>query len=454
MKLISALLLLVSWVTAGERPNFLVIFTDDQCFRSIGYHNHQVKTPNLNRLAAEGMILKNTYVASPICAASRASVMTGLYPQQHGVVALNTTPFDAFRNDGPRSSQTLANRLTEAGYHCAFAGKSHLGDPQTYGFAEGQESRHPRDIDAFADATKFIEKAASLEKSFFLWLAPRQPHVPLIPGDEWLGLYDEKAIKLDPNFREAPIRDAIYNQGKAGEHYYRDSKYTNNWRKLSAGPPRSEDVMKQFIKAYYATISHLDHQVGMLIHRLDELGMGDDTLIIYLSDNGYHLGNHGLGNKITMHEESVRVPMWLRWKGTIQANQESSALVSSLDVYATLLDYAGVRTEKDWAESRSMKSLCEDPSIQHRLAVYSECTGVGGGKGEGHRMIRMQEWKLILNDQNQWHFHDILRDPYELRNLYDKGDAPSKVRWQTLQAPLHGWMKRIGDRRIPAKLLQ
>ncbi len=439
--------------TAAERPNFLVIFTDDQCYRSIGYQNEQVKTPHLDRLAGEGVIFKNAYVASPICAASRASMMTGLYPQQHGVLALNTKPFDVFRKGGEKESQTLARKLSDAGYHCAFAGKSHLGDPQTYGFAEGRQSKDPRDIDAFADATAFIEKAAKMEKPFFLWLAPRQPHVPLIPEQKWLDLYDENAIKLDANFRESPLRDSVYNQGKAGEHYYRDSKYTHNWNKLSAGPPRDEATMKQFIKAYYATISHLDHQVGTLVNRLDELGLGEDTLIIFLSDNGYHLGNHGLGNKITMHEESVKVPMWMRWKGNEDAGKKVDDLVSSLDVYATLIDLAGAERLND--EGKSLVSgIGPFDEGKHRMAVFSECTGVGGKAGEGHRMIRMQDWKLILTDQNQWHYYDLRKDPYEQRNLYGKGGAADEVRWQTLQTPLHGWMKRIGDRKIPTKLLK
>ena len=88
------------------------------------------------------------------------------------------------------------------------------------------------------------------------------------------------------------------------------------------------------------------------------------------------------------------------------------------------------------------------------MAIFSECTGVGGKAGEGHRMIRMQDWKLILTDQNEWHFYDCAKDPYEQRNLYGKGGAANEVRWQTMQTPLYGWMKRIGDRKIPAQLLK
>lgn len=454
MKSLSFLLLSLNLLLAAEKPsigqprntpNFLIIFTDDQCYRSIGYNNEQVKTPYLDYLAGKGMIIENCYVASPICAASRASMMTGLYPQQHGVIALNNESFDVFRKGKDRASQTLAHRLSEAGYHTALYGKSHLGDPKTYGFDEGRESRDPRDFDAFADAAKFIEKASKMEKPFLLWLAPRQPHVPLIPDQKWLDLYDEKAIKLDPNFRESPLKESINNQGKAGEHFYRDSKYTYNWRKLPSGPPRDEEVMKQFIKAYYATISHLDSQVGELVGKLDELGLGEKTLIIYLSDNGYHLGTHGLGNKITMHEESVRVPMWMRWKGTIKPGQTSKALVSSLDVFPTLIELAQAEMPGR-VGNKSLKSLIQNPDSEHMPAVFSECTGVGGKKGEGHRMVRYGDWKLVLTDQDQLKFFDLSKDAHELRGINSSGTEEEMLHLAIPKNLLRRWMDSIGDR--------
>lgn len=443
-----ALLLLAGWTaSAADRPNFLVIFTDDQCYRAIGYHNEQVKTPHLDRLAGEGMIIENCYVASPICAASRASMMTGLYPQQHGVIALASENFEPYRKGGDKAGQTLAAQLGKAGYHCMFAGKSHLGDPKTYGFAEGSESKDPRDFDAFADATKFLEKAATMEQPFLLWLAPRQPHVPLIPDPKWLDLYDEKAIELSPNFRESPLKESITNQGKAGENFYRDSDYTRNWRNLPSGPPRDEETMKQFIKAYYATISHLDSQVGALVERLDELGLGEDTLIIYLSDNGYHLGSHGLGNKITMHEESVRVPMWMRQRGMEEAGTKYKDLVSSLDVYSTLIDLAGGELPPH-AMGRSMASgRGPFDEVMHQSAVFSECTGVGGRKGEGHRMVRWKDMKLILTDTNERRFFHLGKDPIEVEMLpLAENEDENLAAQATLMNLLKEWQQAIGDR--------
>lgn len=123
----------------ARRPNILVIFTDDQTHSAIGYANDELKTPDLDTLARSGTIFDRAYVASPICAASRASIMTGLFPQQHGVAALNTKAFQPYRNDGEKAHLTLARQLGKLGYASAFYGKSHLGPPTDYGFDQGRE---------------------------------------------------------------------------------------------------------------------------------------------------------------------------------------------------------------------------------------------------------------------------------------------------------------------------
>lgn len=433
---------------AAERPNFLVIFTDDQTYRAIGYNNPEVQTPNLDRLASEGLILNKAYVASPICAASRASMMTGVYPQQHGVIALARANFNAYLMGGSKSDHTLAKHLTRAGYHCAFWGKSHLGHPATYGFKEGKQSGPYNDVLTFQLAGQFLDRAAKSNQPFFLWVAPNQPHVPLKPDQKWLDLYDHSELSLDKNFRSEPTKSSINNQGTPGQDYYRDSSYQRNWRNLSAGPPRDQETIQLFTKAYYATISHLDDQIGKLIGKLDALGMGKNTVVIFLSDNGYHLGNHGLGNKITMHEESVRVPMFVRWPNGIKSGSKSDALVSSLDIYPTLLELAGATLPKH-AMGKSLLPLLTDPKATVRQVVFSECTGVGGKAGEGHRMARGNDWKLVLSDTNERYFFDQQNDPFELNNLAAGQSAVSTDHYRQLHAALSKWMKRIGDRKMP-----
>jgi arylsulfatase A-like enzyme len=429
----------------AQKPNIIVIFTDDQTYRAIGYNSDDVKTPHLDRLANEGIIFNKAFVASPICAASRASIMTGVFPQQHGVIALASGEFDKYKDGGARADQTLPYRLRAAGYRCAFWGKSHLGDPKTYGFSEGAEVKGYDDTETFARARTFLTEAAGDTMPFFLWLAPRQPHIPLKPAREWLDLYNEQDLAPGVNFREHPLSESINNQGVPGESYYRDSDNTNNWKDLPAGPPRDERVIRLFMKAYYATISHLDEQVGQLVSHLETLGLDKNTVIVYLSDNGYHLGSHGLGNKITMHEESVRVPMFINWAGLKLKGVASDALVSSLDVYPTLLQLTGTELPGPLM-GKSLVPLLYDPQAPFREVVFSECTGVKGKPGDGHRMARTQDWKYVLTDVDEEYLFDGFSDPWELNNLRDSHDAGANAILGKLQEALANWMEEIGDR--------
>jgi len=226
-----------------------------------------------------------------------------------------------------------------------FWGKSHLGEPATFGFAEGSELRDVNDEGTFAEAEKFLEREAKSDRPFLLWLTPRNPHLPLTAPQRFKDLYKDADIPLDPNWRESPLMESLYNQGPAEGISFRDSGhpvFPGALAGSTGGPPRTEAQMKEVIKAYYGDVSCLDDQIGTLVGQLKANGLYDNTVIIYLADNGYFLGNHGLGNKVTMHEESVRVPMFIHSPLLPVKNAKSDALVSSLDVYPTIIDLAGV----------------------------------------------------------------------------------------------------------------
>ena len=447
--LVAGMLLLGSsaWAaTRGIKPNIIVIFTDDQTYRAIGYNDPAVKTPHLDALAASGITFERAYVASPICAASRASMMTGLFPQQHGVMALNKTAFSPYRLGARSASQTLPDRLKKAGYFTAFYGKSHLGPPTTYGFDAGEESRGHDDVKMFDQASAFIKSRKDLDQPFFLWLAPRQPHVPLLPEQKWLDWYPPGSIHLTKNFRVEPTDASLNNQGTPTETFYRDSNHLNNVGRLPAGPPRDKKTMLAFMRAYYAVVSHLDDQVGKFTDLLRETGLMENTVVFFLSDNGYHLGSHGLGNKITMHEESVRVPMFAFGAG-ITPGKTTRALVSALDVYPTVLELAGAPKPPESSMGKSLLPLLKDSRAPHRFTVLSECVGVGGKPGEGHRMARGDRWKLILSDRDEEFLYDQQNDPFELNNrVADPEVAPVL---NQLRRDLSAWMKEIGDRPYP-----
>ena len=435
----AALALIASACAAPVRPNIIFILTDDQTYRAIGYNNANLRTPAFDALATDGVIFERAYVATPICAASRASILTGLFPQQHGTIGLNSAAF-AQRVVKERSLATFPQLLAAAGYRTALLGKSHLGDPKRYGFDEGGEQKE--DAEAFALAADFLARAAGGAQPFFLWLAPHAPHVPLLPGQEWLDLYKPGDIRLDPNFRETPPESSLFDQGIPGKPLHRDSQHTRNFQSLPAGPPRSAEVMRQFIHAYYAMISQLDHRVGQLVGTLKQHGLYEHTIIVFLSDNGYFLGNHGLGNKFTMHEESVRVPMFIHGASLKRRGVRSAALVSSLDVFPTVLELAGVKVPPK-LPGRSLVPLLSGVATQHHEYVASECVGVGGRLGEGHRMVRAGQWKYILSVANEEALYDERTDPYELNNL--AGQAGAAPTLKPLRAQLAGWMDAVGD---------
>ncbi len=442
--------LLLSYHTAfaqqqAAHPNFLVIFTDDQTYRAIGYNNKLVKTPNLDALATRGIIFDKAFTASPICAASRASILTGIFPQKNGTVALNTQSFT--RNIVVEQRyKTLAHFLSAAGYATYFSGKSHLGEPKDYGFEFGSESRDVTDSLSFRQAAEFISDTAFGKKPFLFWFAAKQPHLPLNPAHRWIDLYEGVDFPLEPNYRESPPAGSLFNQGLPGERLYLNSNYyKDNYKRLPAGPPRSPGVLKEFIKAYYATISHLDAQVGELIGQLRATGKLENTIVIFLSDNGYFLGNHGLGNKITMYEESVRVPFFVYGDQLKNKGTRFEGIVSSLDVLPTILDLAGI-TPPDYLHGKSLKEvlLADSPGVHDH--VVSECIGVGGQLGEGHRMVRTSTWKYILSDSNEEALYNLEEDPYELNNLIEIEKHQPRI--ADLKQQLNDWKALTGDTKI------
>ena len=427
-----------------NRPNFVVILSDDQMFRAVGYNNVTVRTPHLDALAGSGIILDRAYIATPICAASRASLLTGLFPQQHGSVGLDGNGFQ--RNVvQEKRFPSLAQAMHDLGYETAFCGKSHLGPPTDYGFDVGAENPDRTDTDTFAFATRFLETRADDAPPFMLWVATHQPHIPLQPDPRWLEAYTDVRIPVAPNFRESPPEGSLYNQGLPGESFYRDSGSTNNPKDAPAGPPRTAKQIAAFTLAYFAVMSQLDEQVGNLVETLRKTDLFDNTAIVYLSDNGYFLGNHGLGNKITMFEESVRVPMFMCGPG-IPAGVRTSSLVSSLDVYPTLVALAG-GAPSGHLSGKSLQPLLARPDQAVRDYVASECVGVGGKPGEGHRMVCTTRWKYMVSGTNEEALFDLQEDPYETDNVA-ASEANQPVLNQ-MREYLVDWMKKTGDTHAP-----
>jgi len=437
-----------SALNAQKKPNFVVIFTDDQTYRAIGYNNPVVQTPNLDRLALEGLRLDRAFVASPICVASRASIYTGMFPQQHGSVALASAGFKKNVVEEKRFV-TLPMVLGQAGYHTALYGKSHLGEPTTFGFAEGREIKAANDEETFEEADKFLKRESKSGRPFLLWLTPHNPHVPYTAPQRFKDLYKDSVITLDPNWMESPPMQSFFNQAAPGDIGFRDGKlsiYQNAPAGQTCGPPRSAEAMKEVIKAYYGDLSMLDEQVGTFVEQMKAAGLYENTVIIFLSDNGYHLGNHGLGNKITMHEESVRVPMFIHSPLLLVKGAQSEALVSSLDVFPTIIDFAGV-TPPPQLMGKSLRPIMNAPGSTVRDYVITECVGPPENRGgTGHRMVRTDHFKYMLSTDDEEAFFDLRADPYEMKNLIAEPSQGAVI--ERHRAMLGEWASSVGEKRL------
>jgi arylsulfatase A-like enzyme len=176
-------------------------------------------------------------------------------------------------------------------------------------------------------------------------------------------------------------------------------------------------------------------------------GLYENTILIFLSDNGYHLGNHGLGNKITMHEESVRVPMFVHSPLLPVKGAKSEALVSSLDVFPTILDYAGV-TAPVQLMGKSLRSILNAPeSATVRECVFTECVGPPENRvGTGHRMVRTDHFKYMLSTDDEEAFFDLRTDSYEMKNLI--ADTSQSTEIERHRALLRGWSSSVGEKRL------
>jgi arylsulfatase A-like enzyme len=324
-----------------------------------------------------------------------------------------------------------------------------LGAPTSFGFAEGEEFHDPNDEQTFAAAEKFLARESKSGRPFLLWLTPRNPHLPLSAPQRFKDIYKDADIKLDPNWRESPLMESLFNQGPAGAISFRDSAaiYPGAPKGLIAGPPRSEAVMKEVIKHYYGDVSCLDEHIGTLVGQLKTNGFYENTIIIYFADNGYFLGNHGLGNKITMHEESVRVPMFIHSPLLTVKQAKSDALTSSLDVYPTILDLAGVAAPPQLM-GKSLRPILAAPTTSVRDHVITECVGPPDKRlGVGHRMVRTDHLKYILTSSNEEAFFDLRSDPYELANLIN--DEAMKPEIEKHRQMLKDWASSVGEKRTP-----
>ena len=468
----------------ADRPNILFIMTDDHAAHAIGAYGSRVnQTPHLDRLAHEGALLRNVFATNAICTPSRAAILTGQYSHINGVTVFNR--FDSTR-------QTVARLLQQGGYYTGMMGKWHLGsDPAGFDrweilpgqgayenpvfyTATGETTYTGYVTDVITDrAIDFLEKRPR-NKPFFLMVHHKAPHRPWQPDAAHAAHFAAQRIPEPITFWDsyATRTDALHEnqQRVAADLTRRDLKLPPpaglvgadlaNW--LSTKPDSVTIVRdgvsvtltgeklirwkyQRYMQDYLATVQSVDDNVGRLLAVLDRNNLARNTIVIYTSDQGFFLGDHGLFDKRFMYEESLRMPFLVRWPAVVKAGTRSEGMALNVDFAPTFLDVAGVPVPAEMQGRSLLPLLRGRPPANWRTAMYYRYYhDPGDHNTRAHYGIRTRTHKLIhFWKKDQWELFDLGNDPYELHNLY--GEAGQERLIATLKAELLRLKQALGD---------
>ena len=461
-----------------EQPIIIFIFTDDHSFQTLSaYDNRYIETPNLDRIARDGIIFTNSFVANSICAPSRATLLTGKHSHANGQLT-NEDIFDG-------GQQTFPKLLQENGYQTALIGKWHLqSDPTGFDYWNilpgqgsyynpdfikmGERSRHEGYITNLVTdfSVDWLDNQRNKDKPFLLMVHHKAMHREWMPDtthldefknayypvpetfyDDYEGrraaaeqrmsihtedmdlVYDLKMA--DPENEIQTRLGSWYRQGEyarmtPGQRARWDAHYLPIIEDFKAanrtGKELSEWKFQRYMQDYLACTRSLDENVGRLLNHLDQLGLLNNTLIVYTSDQGFYMGEHGWYDKRFMYEESFRTPLIMRLPDGFKRKGEINELVQNIDHAPTLLDIAGVKVPDD-LHGRSLVPLMQrDMSQIWREAIYYHYHEYPGEHMvKRHFGIHDGRYKLIrfYYDIDQWEFYDLEKDPHEINNAYN-----------------------------------
>jgi arylsulfatase A-like enzyme len=434
---------------ADRKPNFLFIFTDDQRWDAIGVVQREqgerarfpwIKSPNTDRLAAEGVRFRNAFATNSLCSPSRAAFLTGCYNHINGI----TNNHKAF----PEKSVTHATLLHAAGYQTAYIGKWHMGGQkgQRPGFdysasfvGQGRYNNCPYEINGVSTPTKgWVDDVTAAyaidwikqnhEKPFSMVVGFKSPHSPRggnnLP-ERLRNLYAGEQSRPTPNFGVPPIFRAAAPNGKQAPGLVDNAVHLD----------------------YMRHVAGADENLGKILDALDHLGLAEDTVVVYSSDNGYYLGEHCSGDKRTVYEESLRIPMIVRYPRLFAKGRVVDEMVLNIDLAPTLLDLAGAPVPSEM-QGASWKSLAAGQMPANwRKSFLAEYFYEGGVSIPTIVGVRTADAKLVTYPGHpEWtEIFDIAVDPYEVKNL--AGDQSAKTSsshgWTQLSAELEAQMKAM-----------
>jgi arylsulfatase A-like enzyme len=446
----------------AQRPNIVFIMADDHAAHAIGAYGSRVnKTPNLDRLAREGVLLQNVFVTNSICTPSRAAILTGQYSHLNGVPVFNR--FDSSRT-------TVAGLLQKGGYYTGMIGKWHLGsDPAGFDrweilpgqgaymgpvlyTATGEKTYKGEYVtDVVTDLGIEFIKGRPGDRPFFLMLHHKAPHRAWEPTERYRNEFAGRWIPEPESFWDSyeTRSDALREnrQRVADDLTRRDLKLepppelTGPERaKWLAVKPDSVTITRdgapvtlsgeeltrwkyqRYMQDYLATIQSVDDNVGRLLEFLDRSGLAKNTIVIYTSDQGFFLGDHGMYDKRFMYEESLRMPFLVRWPAEIAPGTRSDAIGLNVDFAPTFLEAAGLPVPPDM-QGRSLLPVLRGrtPADWRTSMYYRYYHDPGHHNTRAHYGVRTRTHKLIYFwKKDQWELFDLVNDPLELHNLYGR----------------------------------
>ena len=469
--------------TGKKRPNIIFIMTDDHASHAMSCYGSQInKTPNLDRLAKEGILFNNSFCTNSICAPCRAVILTGKYSHINGVID-NREKFDG-------GQQTFPKLLQNVGYETAMIGKWHLKTHPTgfdyWNVLPGQGTYYnPAMIemgqrrkytgyttDIITDhALKWL-KERSGEKPFCLMYHHKAPHRAWEPGPKHLTMYDDVKIPEPDN-----LFNDYSNRGRAAKEQDMSIEKTMNERDLKLVPPRNltaeqkelwdaayepkneafrnanlmgKDLVRwkyqRYIKDYLRCIASVDENVGRVLDYLDRTGLAKNTVVFYTSDQGFYLGDHGWFDKRFMYEESLRMPLLVRYPAEVKPGSINNDIVLNLDFSATFLDFAGLPIPPDM-QGRSIRKILQGktPPDWRKSMYYHYYEYPAVHSVKRHYGIRTERYKLIhfYHDIDEWELYDLKKDPKEMYNIYNVPTNSGLVK--KLKAELKLLRKKYND---------
>lgn len=476
----------------GARPNIVFIFADDHALQAIGAYNYRGlglnRTPGIDRLAQQGALFRNNFCANSICSPSRACVLTGKHSHLNGVVTWE-------RFDG--SQFTFPKELQKAGYRTAIFGKWHLTSDPT-GFDEwmvhpGQGSYYNPDflfaggkkrIEGYAtDVTTdlsldFIRRQKESGKPFLVMCQFKAPHRTWQPPPDPSAQFAGRKFPLPATFFD----DYTGRSGPAAKHKMgiaQDMRMdydlkvpvekSNEWGRLTpaqrnaltrtyaeenqaflAAPPTGRELAEwkyqRYLRDYLLCVDSIDRNVGRILDTLRDLGLDQNTMVVYSSDQGFFLGEHGWFDKRWMYEESFRMPLLVRWPGVVKPGTSVSELTQNIDFAPTFLEAAGCAIPAE-VQGRSLVPLLKGEKIPWRDALYYHYYDGPGEHGVAkHYGVRTDRFKLIrfyAEADQTWELYDLEKDPTELHSVFND-PAYAEIRGQ-LEKRLEEMKREYGN---------